>query len=69
MVPLNRCRWTVQHIDPRHVFPTPDLLLSSGPIVVSAMNDGNWFVHNGRHRCMRALLAGYTEIEAEELDG
>jgi hypothetical protein len=64
IVELSRCRWTVQQIDPAHVFPAPDLVLSTGPIVVGPMNDGCWFVHNGRHRVMRALLAGQTHIEA-----
>jgi len=51
----------------RHLFPAEATVCETGPIVVSRMNDNNWFVHNGRHRCIRALLNGETTISATNL--
>lgn len=67
-VELSKCRWTVQSIDPTHIFPNPSQELTEGPILVSYMNDKNYFVHDGRHRCIRALLRGELIIDAEWLE-
>lgn len=61
------CRFTLQGLSAEHLFPGPSTVCEEGPIVVSRMNDGHLFVHNGRHRCLRALLAGVEELEAVSL--
>jgi chorismate mutase len=66
-IPLADCRWTLQEMSMRHIFPAEATECEEGPIVVSRMNDNNWFVHNGRHRCIRALLNGETSILATNL--
>jgi hypothetical protein len=67
-VELSKCRWTTQGIDPTHIFPDPSMEVNEGPILVSLMNDQNYFVHDGRHRCIRALLRGDTMHDAEWLE-
>lgn len=67
IVNLADCRWTLQEISLAHIFPSTGTIMETGPIVVSRMNDGNYFVHNGRHRCIRALLSGLTTIFAVNL--
>lgn len=66
-IPLKKLRWTKQAISLPHLWPAKDTVCETGPIVVSQLNDGNWFVHNGRHRAIRALLKGEKRIDAVEL--
>lgn len=63
-VPLGRLVWPCHDIDPAHLHPAPDQHVSSGPIHVQALVDGSWFVHDGRHRALRAQLAGATHLPA-----
>lgn len=65
-VEVDRCVFTLQHISAPHLFGTP-ADAEEGPIVVSRLSDGNYFVHNGRHRVTRARLAGVGLILAESL--
>jgi hypothetical protein len=67
-VELSKCRWTTQGIDPTHIFPNPSMPVNEGPILVSLMNDQNYFVHDGRHRCIRGLLRQDELIEAKWLE-
>lgn len=67
-VELAKCRWTMQGIDMAHLWPAPGMAVSEGPLLVSLMNDGNHFVHDGRHRAIRALLRGETLHDAEWLE-
>lgn len=66
-VRVRDCRFTVQAISVEHLFPGPGTVCEEGPLVVSRLNDGAWFVHNGRHRALRALLAGVDELDAVSL--
>lgn len=63
-VRVDQCRFTLEALSAAHLFPAPHTLCESGPIVVSRLNDGNVFVHNGRHRVIRALIAGVEWIDA-----
>lgn len=67
LIPLSACRFTLEELSAAHLFPTEGTVCESGPIVVSRLNDGNYFVHNGRHRAIRAMLRGETFIEAVSL--
>lgn len=67
-VELAKCRWTMQGLDMTHLWPAPDMRVTEGPLLVSLMNDGNHFVHDGRHRAIRALLRGETLHDAEWLE-
>lgn len=61
-----KCVFTLQSLSSPHMFrDLPDA--ESGPIVVSVLSDGNYFVHNGRHRVIRARLDGEQMILAESL--
>lgn len=62
-----RLRWTLQAIDARHLTEHGGVELTDGPILVSPMNDGNLFVHDGRHRAIRAQRRGDAMIEGELL--
>ena len=66
-LPLDKMRWTLQEVSLPHIWPAETTACEEGPVVVSQLSDGNWFVHNGRHRCIRALLRGEKDIEAEGL--
>lgn len=50
------CRFTLQALSAAHLFPGPHTECEGGPIVVSRLDDGGLFVHNGRHRVIRALI-------------
>jgi hypothetical protein len=63
-VRVDQCRFTLQKLSAAHLFPAPHTTLETGPIVVSRLNDGNVLVHNGRHRVIRALLAGQEWLDA-----
>lgn len=66
-VPVARCRFTLQQLSALHLFPAPHTPVEDGPIVVSRLDDGQLFVHNGRHRVIRARLAGVDELDAVSL--
>lgn len=57
-------------IDPHHVHPAPDAPVSSGPIHVERLTGGagDLFIHDGRHRAIRAKLAGLETIPARVLE-
>lgn len=63
-LPIDKLVIDENGIQPEHVFPTAGVVLSSGPIHVEALLDGRAFVHNGRHRMLRALHGGETTISA-----
>lgn len=63
-IPLSACRFTLEALSTPHLFPTASTVCETGPISVSRLNDGNYFVHNGRHRVIRALMRGEEFIEA-----
>lgn len=66
-VRVDQCRFTLQALSAAHLFPAPHTVCEDGPIVVSRLNDGNVLVHNGRHRVIRAMLAGDLELDAVSL--
>lgn len=66
-VPVNRLVWPCHDIDPAHVHPGPATVTSAGPIHVELLADGHWFIHDGRHRAIRAHLAGQATITARTL--
>ena len=63
-VPLNQVVFPCHDLDPAHVHPVSDLVLSTGPIHVQALLDGSFFIHDGRHRALRAQHDGRTHIDA-----
>lgn len=66
-VPVQQCRFTLQALSPAHIYPGAHTVLECGPIVVSRLDDGGFFVHNGRHRVIRARLAGVEWLDAVSL--
>jgi hypothetical protein len=58
------CVYPVHDLDPAHYYPTGATKPSSGPIHVQRLVDGSLFVHDGRHRLIRAILAHQATIEA-----
>jgi hypothetical protein len=52
-------------IDPQFIWPAQGVRLENGPIRVERLNTGQFFIHNGRHRAIRAMLAGDLTIEAK----
>lgn len=66
-VPVAKCRFTLQAISAPHLFEKVDLPHEDGPLSVSVLSDGNYFVHNGRHRVIRALLDGTRYLDATSL--
>lgn len=63
-VDVAKCVFTLQELSPPHLFVQEG---EAGPVVVSILSDGNYFVHNGRHRVIRAKLAGLKVIPATSL--
>jgi hypothetical protein len=64
---VDKCRFTLQALSAAHLFPAPHTPVEDGPIVVSRLDDGQLFVHNGRHRVIRARLNGTLELDAVSL--
>jgi hypothetical protein len=64
-VELAKCRYPLHNIDTNHIWPQSSTKLSEGPIWVKLLDNGDYFVEDGRHRCIRALLRGDTVIDAE----
>jgi hypothetical protein len=67
-VELQQLTWPIHNISVAHLFmPAEDLPASATePIEIFRLNDGRWFVNDGRHRVIRALLRGETYIVARE---
>lgn len=63
-IPLDTLVWPCHDIDPAHTHPAPDAELSAGPIRVQRLLDGSHFIHDGRHRAIRAQLDGAATIPA-----
>jgi hypothetical protein len=66
-VPLHLLVWPCHDIDPGHVHPQPGTVTSTGPIHVEQLIDGHYFIHDGRHRAIRAGLNGEATIPARVL--
>jgi hypothetical protein len=56
LVRAGDCRFTLQAVSANHLFPGPNTTVAEGPLLVSRLNDGNMFVHDGRHRVIRTLI-------------
>lgn len=63
-IPLATVVWPCHDIDPDHVHSVEGVELSTGPIHLEQLLDGSHFVHDGRHRVIRAQHAGHTHIPA-----
>jgi hypothetical protein len=63
-VRTDQCRFTLEKLSAAHLFPAPHTILTDGPIIVSRLNDGNVFVHDGRHRVIRALIEHTEWLDA-----
>lgn len=67
-VPITRLRYTLQGIDPRHLEPEQHgITPTEGPLLISLLDSGDYYVHDGRHRTIRARHAGITHLDAELL--
>lgn len=66
-VPIDRLVWPCHDLDPAHTHPLPDAAVTQGPICVEELVEGSFFVHDGRHRAIRAQLGGETSIAARVL--
>jgi hypothetical protein len=63
-VRVTQCRFTLEKLSAAHLFPAPHTTLPDEPIHVSRLNDGSLFVHDGRHRVIRALITGQEWLDA-----
>lgn len=68
LVPVRLCRFPLHDLDVGHIFPRPGTVVTEGPIGVSVLDNGEWFVQDGRHRAIRARLAWQEMIEAYDHD-
>lgn len=66
-VPIADLVWPCHDIDPAHTHPEPGAAVSDGPIHVERLATGHLFIHDGRHRAIRARLAGHRVIDARVL--
>lgn len=62
-LPINRLVWPCHDINPDHVHPHDGRQLTTGPIHVQQLLDGSLYIHDGRHRAIRAQLRGDTHID------
>ena len=62
--PLDRIVYPCHDINPLHLHEDTGLPLTAGPIHLERLLDGSLFVHDGRHRAIRALTRGDTTIPA-----
>jgi hypothetical protein len=67
-VPVRACRFPLHDLSVPHMFPAPGLVVADGPVRVSRLDNGEWFVQDGRHRVIRARLRGDVEIDAVDHD-
>lgn len=65
IINVNDLVWPCHDIDPDHLHAdTPDL----GPLHVERLADGSLFVHDGRHRAIRAINAGHISVLAKVIE-
>lgn len=65
LVPLRDLRWGDHGINKDHLSePHLHRVIDELPIWVESLVSGHFFVHDGRHRCIRALARGEHEILA-----
>jgi hypothetical protein len=62
-VPVHLLVWPCHHIDPAHLHA--DVGTRTGPIHCEELLDGSLFIHDGRHRTIRAMRQGRVTIEAK----
>jgi hypothetical protein len=69
-VPVALLVYPCHDIDPGHIHPAPDFPVSSGPIHVERLTggQGDLFIHDGRHRAIRAIRSGQRTIPARVLE-
>jgi hypothetical protein len=67
-VPLAACRFPLHDLDVAHMFPALGMTTQDGPVRVSRLDNGEWFVQDGRHRVIRARLRGDADIDATDHD-
>lgn len=60
-IPLNQLVFMLNGLNVLHLFPT--FTPTKGPIRVARLNRG-YLIRDGRHRAIRAMIAGHTYIEA-----
>jgi hypothetical protein len=64
LVPLARIVFPCHDLDPAHVHGPVQNDRLDRPVLLEQLLDGDLFVHDGRHRVLRARAAGQTEIAA-----
>lgn len=65
MVRLDELVFPAHHIDEEHLAdPEIKRTIDKEPIFVEQLIDDHWFIHDGRHRALRAMARGEEEIEA-----
>lgn len=67
-VDIRLCRYVTSNIDTTYLWPDDSLKLEEEPILVKALDNGNYFVEEGRYQVIRALLRGQSFIEVEWYD-
>lgn len=67
-VRVDQCRFPLHDLDVTHLFPPPGMDVETGPVEVSRLDNGELFVQDGRHRVIRARLAGREWIDATDHD-
>lgn len=64
-VAINRICYMVQGLDLASIWPEYPGSVIQGPIRLALLNDGSYVVRDGRHRLIRATLAGHEHIQAK----
>jgi hypothetical protein len=64
-IEISKCRYKVQGIEVNRLWPTPSMQVEEGPILVSQLDNHEYYVEDGRHRLIRAQLHGKALIDAE----
>ena len=63
-VPVDMLTWPCHDLDPGHMHEDGQDL-TDGPILVERLVSGHYFIHDGRHRAIRAQRAGEPFIKAK----
>lgn len=63
-IEISKCRYKVQGIEVSQLWPTPSMQVEEGPILVSQLDNHEYYVEDGRHRLIRAQLKGKALIDA-----